>query len=403
MIIDASHRPVSPLHPYLASFARWLARQGYTPISATFQLRLMARLDRWLARQQLRLDTWATTDLDRFLQARRTAGCAQYVSLKALQPLLECLREQGVIVPTPPTVPGPIDVVLARYRQYLTRERGLSGATIDTYLWAVRPFVSGLPRLDEAIAWGSLDAAAVSAFLVARVAAQSRGAAQLTATALRSLLRFLYADGLVARPLDAAVPAVARWRLAGLPKGLSPAQVRALLASCDRRTRTGRRDVAVLILLVRLGLRAGELARLHLDDIHWRTGCVVIRGKGRQVEPLPWPQDVGAAVAAYLRRGRPTTALDRTVFIRVKAPHHALSPSGVTQIVAAAAQRAGLGRLSAHRLRHTTATQLLRAGAPLPEIGHLLRHRRATTTAIYAKVDRRALRTMARPWPGGVA
>ena len=156
-------------------------------------------------------------------------------------------------------------------------------------------------------------------------------------------------------------------------------------------------------MLVRLGLRAGELAALTLEDISWRTGTIMIRGKGQQVESLPLPADVGEAIAAYMRRARPATATERTVFVRHRAPHDRLSTSGVTQIVAAAARRAGLGVIHAHRLRHTAATQLLRAGAPLAEIGQLLRHRRPLTTAIYAKVDRVALRTIARPWPGGVA
>ena len=156
-------------------------------------------------------------------------------------------------------------------------------------------------------------------------------------------------------------------------------------------------------MLARLGVRAGELAALRLDDIDWRAGTIVIRGKGHQIEQLPWPVDVGEAVAAYLRRGRPTTAEGRAVFVRVKAPHQTLSPGGISQIVVAAAQRAGVGVIHAHRLRHSVATQLLRAGASLPEIGQLLRHRRAQTTAIYAKGDRGALRSIARPWPGGVA
>jgi site-specific recombinase XerD len=152
-----------------------------------------------------------------------------------------------------------------------------------------------------------------------------------------------------------------------------------------------------------LGLRAGDVAALQLDDVDWRAGTIVVRGKGHHIEPLPLPSDVGTAATNYLRRARPNTALDRTVFVRVKAPHRALTTSGVTQIVAGAARRAGLGRVHAHRLRHTAATNLLRAGASLPEIGQLLRHRRALTTAIYAKVDRAALRTIAQPWPGGVA
>jgi integrase/recombinase XerD len=155
-------------------------------------------------------------------------------------------------------------------------------------------------------------------------------------------------------------------------------------------------------MLVRLGLRAGEVVALELDDIDWRAGEVIVRGKGNRPERLPFPADVGEAVAAYLHRGRPTSAEGRRVFVRVRAPHRALTTGGVTQVVAAAARRAGIGRIHAHRLRHAAATQMLRAGASLSEIGQLLRHRRALTTAIYAKVDREALRTIARPWPGGV-
>jgi len=200
-----------------------------------------------------------------------------------------------------------------------------------------------------------------------------------------------------------AVPAVAGWRLAGLPKALEPKEVRRLMSSCDRRTGTGRRDFAMLSLLSRLDLRSGEVSALSLDDIDWRAGTLVVRGKGNRVESLPLPTDVGEAVVAYLNRGRPPSAEGRTVFVRVKAPHRALSPTGVTQAVAAASQRAGLGQIYAHRLRHTAATQMLRAGASLPEIGQVLRHRRALTTAIYAKVDRDALRTIARQWPGDAA
>jgi site-specific recombinase XerD len=155
--------------------------------------------------------------------------------------------------------------------------------------------------------------------------------------------------------------------------------------------------------LVRLGLRAGEVATLRLDDIDWRSGEIVVRGKASSIERLPLPADVGDAIAAYLRRGRPKSARGREVFMRFLAPHHALTSGGVTQIVAAAGRRAGLGLLHAHRLRHTAASLMLRAGAALPEIGQLLRHRRAMTTTIYAKINHDALRTLARPWPGDVA
>ncbi len=406
MTKDPSHVHVhGPLKPFAPGFVDWLARHGYTPLSATFQLNLMAHWDRWLTAQSTDLRRLSMTEVERFLTARRRAGYTQYLSAKAMAPVLASLREQGVVVMPRPTVPsGPVDAVLARYREYLLRERGLGQATARGYVDAVRPFVRERVRPEGlTLPWASLDAADVIAFVVRHTPNQSRGTAKLTVTALRSLLGFLHVEGLITRSLTTAVPSVAGWRLAGLPKALQPAQVQALLASCDRRTRTGRRDFAVLTLLVRLGLRAGEVATLRLDDIDWRDGTVVIRGKGPQVESLPWPADVGEAVVAYLRRGRPATAVDRTVFVRVKAPHRALSSAGITNIVAAAARRAGLGVIHAHRLRHTTATQLLRAGAPLPEIGQLLRHRRALTTAIYAKVDRVALRTIARPWPGGLA
>jgi integrase/recombinase XerD len=394
-----------PLRPFAPHFVEWLVRHGYTPTSATVQLHLMAHWSRWLTGHGLDVRRLSMTEVDRFLAARRREGYTHYLSVKAMAPMLAALLEQGVVVaPRPTTPPGPVDAVLERYRHYLREERGLGHATALGYVEAIRPFVRERVTPDGlTVSWAALDVAAVTTFVVRRTPHQSRAAAKMTVTALRSFLGFLHVEGLIAGPLTTAVPTVAGWRLAGLPKGLPPADVQALLASCDRRTRIGRRAFAVITLLVRLGLRAGEVTSLRLDDIDWRAGTVIIRGKGPQVESLPWPTDVGEAVVAYLRRGRPATALDRTVFVRVKAPHRALSSPGLSEIVAAAARRAGLGLIHAHRLRHTAATQLLRAGASLPEIGQVLRHRRTGTTAIYAKVDRVALRTIARPWLGGVA
>jgi integrase len=197
--------------------------------------------------------------------------------------------------------------------------------------------------------------------------------------------------------LAAAVPAVAGWKLAGLPQALTPAQLRALLGSCDRRTPTGRRDYAIVLLLARLGLRSGEVARLGLDDIDWHTGELRVVGKGNRGENLPLPPDVGAAIPAYLRRGSPASAQGRSVFVRVHAPHRALSPGGVGNVINAAGSRAGLGHV--HQLRHSAATAMLRAGSPLAEVGQVLRHRTAFNTAIYAKVDQDALAVLARPWP----
>ena len=180
-------------------------------------------------------------------------------------------------------------------------------------------------------------------------------------------------------------------------------QVRALLDSCDRSTLAGKRDFAILTMLVRLGMRRGEVAGLRLDDIDWRAGEIVVRGKGQRLERLPLPADVGEAIAVYLRDGRPPGFPGREVFVRIKAPRQPLTGGGVTQVVVSASKRAGLGEVTAHRLRHTAATELLRQGAPLQEIGELLRHRSVLTTAIYAKVDRDRLRELARPWPTGGA
>jgi integrase/recombinase XerD len=394
-----------PLEPFAARFASSLIHQGYRRQSARIQIHLFAQLSAWLVDEGLEPRELSATGMERFLAARRRTGATRYVSEKAMRAILTYLRHEGVVsVPPLLAASGPVEETLECYRQYLTRERGLEATTARLYVHLVRPFVSTRTSPDGlTLDWASLRAADVIGFVVARTPHQSRGAAKLTVTALRSLLGFLHVDGRMTGSFTAAVPSVAGWRLAGLPKGLTPGDVQALLASCDRRGRTGRRDFAVLTMLVRLGLRAGEVAALRLDDIDWRTGTMVVRGKGHHVEQLPFPSDVGDAVVGYLRRGRPVTAMDRALFVRVKAPHRGLTPLGVSAIVATAGRRAGLGRLHAHRLRHTAAIQLLRAGAPLPEIGQLLRHRRAQTTAIYAKVDRAALRTIARPWPGGVA
>jgi site-specific recombinase XerD len=394
-----------PLEPFAAGFAAELSRQGYTRNSACAQTRLMAHVSRWLENEGLDAHELYPTEVERFLRVRRAAGYRCHLTKRAMGPILTYLRRLGA-VPAPPAASpdGPVSELLERYREYLTVERGLGKPTARVYVDAVRPFLLGRVSPDGlGLDLDRLSAADVRTFVVARCRSQSRSSAKSTVTALRSLLGFLHVEGLSTRALAAAVPSVAGWRLSGLPKGLEPQEVRSLLASCDRRTTTGRRDFAIMVMLARLGLRSCEVSALSLDDIDWRAGTLVVRGKASRVESLPLPADVGHALAAYLRRGRPANAEGRTVFVRVTAPHGALRPSAVTHVVAAAARRAGLRRIYAHRLRHTAATQMLRAGARLPEIGQVLRHRCALTTAIYAKVDRDALRTIARPWPGGVA
>jgi integrase/recombinase XerD len=404
MLIDPS-RVRGPLAAFAADFACELTRQGYSPMSVYTQMRLLAHLSQWLADEGFGPEQLHPSEVDRFVRVHRAAGYRYPRSIKALRPILTYLRELGATPPpSPATFDRPVDEISERYRRHLTTERGLGEATAHGYVKMVRPFLQGRLSPDgRALDLGHLTAADVVSFVAARCPHQNHHTAGLTVTALRSLLGFLHVEGIVGQSLAAYVPSVACRRLAGLPKGLDADQVRRLLASCDRRTANGSRDFAVLTLLVRLGLRAGEVAALRLDDIDWRSGEIVVRGKGSSIERLPLPADVGDAIAAYLRRGRPKSARGREVFMRFLAPHHALTSGGVTQIVAAAGRRAGLGLLHAHRLRHTTASLMLRAGAALPEIGQLLRHRRAMTTTIYAKINHDALRTLARPWPGGVA
>jgi integrase len=242
-------------------------------------------------------------------------------------------------------------------------------------------------------------AAEVTRFVLGESRRLRVASAKAMTTRLRSLLRFLYVQGLTANPLADAVPSVANWRLTSLPNALPPSQVAALLKSCDRRTRIGRRDFAVLIVLSRLGLRAGEVARLLLGDIDWRSGELLVRGKGGRIDRLPLPVDVGEAIVAWLCRGRPSCQ-SQSVFVRLRAPHRALTSGGVSAMVWHACERAGLDRAGAHRLRHSAATGMLAAGGSLDEIGQVLRHQRRDTTAIYAKVDRRSLVAVIRPWPG---
>jgi site-specific recombinase XerD len=295
-----------------------------------------------------------------------------------------------------PDPQGGAQTVIERYVTYLTVERGLEPGTVDNYLRAVTRFLTAM----QARPLCELTAADVSGFMTSQCQEISARGAERLATGLRSFLGFALVEGLISRPLTGAVPSVARWSGATLPQGLSRGQVNRLLASCDRRRAMGGRDYAILLLLVRLGLRAAEVAALRLDDIDWRSGEIVVRGKGRTEERLPLPADVGAAIAAYLRRGRPRRP-EREVFLRVYAPIRGLSPDGVAEVARAASERAGLGSFGSHRLRHTAGTQLLQAGGSLAEVAQVLRHRSIATTTIYAKVDHLALRALALPWPGG--
>jgi integrase/recombinase XerD len=388
-----------PLQEFGRGFVVELERLGYMSLGATLQVRLLARVSSWMQAEGLVCGELTGEAVERFLAECRAAGRRDYVTARAMAPLLAYLWDLGVVPSASVSRPSTrAESLGGRFGAYLSVERGLAEGTVTGYVDAVKPFLAGLD--DDQLDLRELRAGRVTAFVVARCPGQSRGAAKMTVTALRSLLGFLHVEGMIAESLLGAVPSAVSWRLSGLPRFLEPGQAQALLDSCDQQTVVGRRDLAILTLLLRLGLRAGEVAGLRLEDLDWRAGELVVLGKGRRVERLPLPIDVGEALSGYLCDGRPGSALDRMVFIRVKAPHRRLSAGGITQVVFAAGQRAGLGQIHAHRLRHTAATSMLRAGAPLAEIGQVLRHREPLSTAIYAKVDRDALSSIARPWPG---
>ncbi len=291
-----------------------------------------------------------------------------------------------------------LEVVAAGYRRYLLFERGLSDATVDCYEPRARRFLAQRDG-SRGLLLAELTAADVSGFLALECPRLGAASAQLLVTVVRSLLRYLHVAGWIAAPLEWAVPAVAAVRGRSLPQALEPETIVALLGTCDRRRTVGRRDFAILLLLSRLGLRASEVAGLKLDDVSWRAGELVVRGKGGRVNSLPLPVDVGEALARYLQR-RPTGSDGcRALFLKVIAPVGPMSRYALGAVVREACWRAGIPRMGCHRLRYTAATGMLRSGATLEEIGQVLRHRERRTTAIYARVDRDTLRAVAMPWP----
>jgi integrase/recombinase XerD len=397
-------RVLGPLAPYADGFVLELVERGYRPRSVGCQLELIAHLSRWLGDQGVELGGLTPAMAERFLEVRREGG-GSLRSWRALDPLVGYLRGLGIVPKLAASADSPVDRLLADYRGYLLRERGLTAGSVAHWERIARLFLAERTEpLEDALK--RLSTAEVTGFVVAQCGpgGRSGASAKILTSGLRSLLRYLYLTGRVPIPLAQAVPRAAGWRLSSLPRALEPEQVQRLLASCDGSTVVGRRDLAILLLLARLGLRACEVARLRLDDIDWRAGELTIRGKGSTTERLPLPHEPGEALVSYLRDGRPQADF-REVFHSVLAPLRPLSPAAVVGVVGYACDRAGMERVGPHRLRHTLASDLLRAGTPLAQIAPILRHTSVATTAIYAKIDREALRALARPWPlaGGAA
>ena len=387
-----------PLAPYAEGFREDLLGQGYSWGSAAHQIHLVAHLSRWLEARGLEPAALDERLVGQFLAARRAGGYAALRSARALAPLLRYLRGLGVVAPAGvPEPQTPADWLIWRFAEYLARERGLAADSVRSYTGVARRFLAEVPAGDGAAA---VTAAAVTGFARRECGRRGVASAKATVTGLRSLLRFLYLDGQATVPLAGAVPAAACWQLAALPRGVSPADLARIVDSCDRDSVAGRRDFAILLLLARLGLRAGEVAALDLGDISWRRGEITVCGKGGRRDCLPLPADVGEAVAGWLAGGRPPGSACPAVFVRLRPPHSRLASTSVSYVVRRACARAGITAAGAHRLRHTAAASMLAAGGTLAEIGQVLRHARPATTAIYAKADVHALSPLARPWPG---
>jgi site-specific recombinase XerD len=398
-------RPLEgPLATQIAAFATYAREEGYALQSRYRRVLLAAGFSRWLGQQAVRLQRVSSEHPKRYLRSRARRVQVHKGDAAALRQFLGFLRRHGVIraETVSPRRLTPVEQEARAFEYYLRNERALARATCVNYVPFVRGFL--IDRFGGGpVALSRLCAGDVVRFVQRQAPRLHLKRAKLLTTAMRSFLRYARYRGEVTRDLAAAVPVVANWSMSSIPRAIGVDQVRQLLASIDRRTAMGRRDYAIVLLLARLGLRSGEVAFLELHDIDWDAGEVSVRGKGGPRTALPLPAEVGEAIAAYLRQGRPHST-SRRVFLRSKAPVRGfLSQCAIGSIIRHVLQRTGIQAptTGAHQFRHALATQMLRRGASLAEIGEVLRHRSPQTTTIYAKVDLKALRTLALPWPGG--
>jgi site-specific recombinase XerD len=396
-----------PLAPYFELYAEYLADQRYSQVSYWKKTFLINEFSRWLSREGISVDEITATHEEAFLRYRARRRCLKGGDRIALSDVTCWLQEKRIVEcrATASVETSAVDRVLQEYRSYLNEDRGLAPATIENYASYVRHFLTDISGEDE-LRLASVHASQIADY-IRRNAPRDRtfASAKHIVTALRSFFRFARYRDYVHIDLAAAVPSVAGWSMASIPRAMPADCVRVLLNESKKwRTPDGLRNRAILLLLSRLGLRAGEVTRLELGDIDWSQGCLSMYGKGRAERPLPLPHDVGQAIAAYLEHGRPESTC-RRVFLRSRAPFEGLaSHSDVCQIVARAIKRAGieLASTGSHQLRHALAVDLLRQGLPLADIGQMLRHRSPDATRRYAKVDLDTLREVALPWPGAM-
>jgi len=388
------------LDVHQVDFLATLAKAGYAETTQHEKRRAISLLIRWVRDTRIAVVALDEERIGAFLARRscRRRFKRRASARAALHQFLEHLRNAG-LVPLRRSEPSPAEGLVRRYLDHLRDNQGLCPRSIEVYSPFVREFVIAQELPESVVA---LDASAVRAYLLDHSQNRSVSFVKLLTGALRSFLRFCFLSGATATDLSMALPPVRRWRLATVPPFLTAEEVERVIAATDRSTPRGRRVYAILLLLARLGLRAGEVVALELDDIRWGVGEIVIRGKGRLHDRLPLLDDVGEALALYLREARGPSA-SRRVFVRTIAPHVGLSgPTAVCLVAREAVRRAGLrpvGRLGAHIFRHGLATQMIRGGASLAEIAQVLRHRSISTTQLYAKVEFEGLRGVALPWP----
>lgn len=399
-----------PLSPHLPTFVASLIEQRYAVVCVRAKAWRAAAFDAWLAKRRINLADLHEAHIEQFSRRKyrpRSDCCSKphRHETPALRQLLRYLQAQGLCATTASHALA-ADSLLVGFEQFLLRDRGLAASTAGGYRACVREFL--VDRFgSESVHLGALRAADIIGFVQRQPRRAQPHALKHLVTALRALLRWGQYRGEIDEALIRAVPAVASWSTTPpLPRAISTDHARGAIDSCDPATAVGRRDRAVLLLLARLGLRGGEVISLLLDDIDWDAARLRVRGKNGRECLMPLPADVGEAIAAYLRSGRPPST-DRHLFLRARAPVRGLlhGSDGIGSIVRNALQRAGIDapHKGAHQFRHALALRMLQGGASLPEIGEVLRHRDPMSTSIYAKVDVAALRALALPWPGGAS
>ena len=393
--------PESPLEDHIEPFLKHLRAAGYAERTLRKKRTVARAFARWTRRRQIVGNDLNDGHIAAFVaRSPRNRKARVKVERAVLQFWFEYLRGYAGLQPPPAQhCVSAADTLLQNYKDYLRKDRGLTENSVLVYGPFIRDFLRA--QTTQTGVSPEFDTLTIRNFIVEHTADRSSEYARLLCTALRSFFRFLVLCGQTSRDLSNAVPTFRKYRQSVPPAFLSPSEVEQVLAATGS-TLSGRRDHAILLLLARLGLRGGEVVTLELDDIRWRAGEIVVRGKGRMLDHLPLLSDVGEALALYIRKDRGVSA-SRRVFLRIWAPRNGLTgPAAVGHIVRRTLAQAGVrrsGRGASHLFRHGLATKMIRHGASISEIAEVLRHRSQNTTAIYAQVSFEALREVALPWP----